>query len=141
MMNSNRKKHYLFYVLPLFLYAGIIFLLSSISHYPEAFPHFFCFDKVIHLIVYYFFGYLAMRIFVSSPGIVLSRYPVIFTILVGILYGISDEWHQYFVPGRCATVYDVFFDFFGVALAAFTYGFVRYKLQFVRIIENRIERV
>jgi VanZ family protein len=136
-----KTKRYLFYILPPFLYAGIIFLLSSISHYPEAIPRFFCFDKVIHLIEYYVFGYLVMRVFADSPVTVPSRHAVVLTIFVGIFYGIGDEWHQSFVPGRFATVYDVIFDSLGVVLAAFTYRFAVQRLYIVRVIEDRIDRL
>jgi len=34
------------------------------------------------------------------------------------LYGISDEFHQYFVPGRYASVGDVAANFFGAFLGS-----------------------
>jgi VanZ family protein len=41
------------------------------------------------------------------------------TLLVSILFAISDEFHQRFVPGRTSLVMDVFIDCFGAAIAAF----------------------
>lgn len=37
-----------------------------------------------------------------------------FTLLVSIAYAVSDEVHQYFVPGRAARLYDVGFDTLGI---------------------------
>jgi len=82
-----------------------------------------------------------MRAFVDSSVTVLSRHTIVLTIFVGIFYGIGDEWHQSFVPGRFATVYDVIFDSLGVVLAAFTYRFAVQRLYIMRVIENRIDRL
>jgi VanZ family protein len=38
---------------------------------------------------------------------------------VSLLYAISDEWHQSFVPGRSAKPMDVVVDMAGVMIAAF----------------------
>lgn len=43
----------------------------------------------------------------------------ILILLVVLLYGISDEFHQGFVPERNATILDVFFDFLGGGLAIY----------------------
>ena len=39
---------------------------------------------------------------------------IYYSILLGCLYAISDEIHQYFIPGRSAEIRDVFIDTFGV---------------------------
>lgn len=38
-------------------------------------------------------------------------------ILICLVYAVSDEIHQYFVPGRFATLRDVGFDMLGVGIA------------------------
>ena len=35
---------------------------------------------------------------------------------ISVLYALSDEVHQYFVPGRAARMYDVGFDTIGIIL-------------------------
>jgi hypothetical protein len=40
----------------------------------------------------------------------------LFAISISVIYGIFDEWHQSFVPGRYASVVDVIFDIAGVGL-------------------------
>ena len=129
----------LVYVLPLFLYMFLIFGLSSISRYPEI-PHWvFNLDKFIHTIEYYILGYLLMRVLVTSPRSVFAGSPAVFAIVFGMLYAISDEWHQSFVPGRYASVYDVLFDILGVVLAAVTYRIVRHRVAWIRRVEDMLE--
>ena len=41
------------------------------------------------------------------------------SLLVGILYAISDEIHQKFVPGRSCQITDVMIDSLGVTLGIF----------------------
>jgi VanZ family protein len=43
------------------------------------------------------------------------------SVLSAGLYGISDEIHQYFVPGRSADVMDVAADFVGAAWGVLLY--------------------
>ena len=38
---------------------------------------------------------------------------------VGVLYGVLDEWHQSFVPGRVVSVADWVADIIGVVLGYF----------------------
>ena len=40
---------------------------------------------------------------------------------LGVLYGVSDEWHQSFVPNRRASAQDVAADGLGVFLGALTW--------------------
>lgn len=39
---------------------------------------------------------------------------ILISILIGVIYAISDELHQYFTLGRCASVLDVLIDSFGI---------------------------
>jgi VanZ family protein len=124
--------HRLYYGGPVFVYAGLIFFLSSQSQFPEEFPSFFAFDKVVHFVEYYIFGWLLYRWF-SSPDWVWGRRGVLLmTLLVGIGYAVGDEWHQSFVPGRDASFFDALFDAAGIAVAAATYPFV-----FIKIFRNK----
>jgi len=134
----NRKR-ILFYVLPAVGYAALIFALSSVSLDIEELGPVFKFDKLLHLLEYYILGYLLMRAFTTSDVPYLAASPVAAAILVGCAYGLSDEIHQAFVPGRDASLMDFLFDAAGVLLATLTYSFVRHQLGPVRALENRIE--
>lgn len=50
------------YWLPFYLYAALIFFLSSLSK-PPLHPPFLFGDKLFHTVEYIFFGYLAARAF------------------------------------------------------------------------------
>ena len=134
----NRKRA-LFYFLPAAGYAALIFALSSMALDMEELGPVLAFDKLLHLAEYCILGYLLMRAFATSGVPVLAASPVAATILAGSVYGLSDEIHQAFVPGRVASLTDLLFDAAGVSLAALTYPYVRYRLGPVRALENRIE--
>jgi VanZ family protein len=114
-------RHGLLYGLPVILYAGLIFLLSSISQFSEEVSPFIDYDKPAHFIEYYLFGILICRWLLNKKNPIVKRHALFLTMLIGICYGVSDEWHQSFVPGRNATIWDVFFDAAGIVAAAFTY--------------------
>ena len=42
-------------------------------------------------------------------------------ILIALMYGISDEFHQSFVPGRATTFADFLLDSTGILFAGFIY--------------------
>ncbi len=65
--------------------------------------------KIAHFVIYAALGgsfYVALR--QTS-----RRYFGIRALLFSLLYAVSDEVHQYFVPGRSAQVSDVLLDFVG----------------------------
>ena len=64
-------------------------------------------DKIVHAGA---FGLLALLIYGSSQNF-------IFAFLLTSLYGLSDEIHQSFVPGRMADGFDWLADTIGAALA------------------------
>jgi len=109
------------YWAPLYLYAGFIFFMSSI---PKPLPRLVIphLDKILHLIEYTIFGLLAARAFKNSHRKSFVENFKILAILAAILYGISDEFHQYFVAIRQFSVADMIADGIGGALGAFYYG-------------------
>lgn len=74
-------------------------------------------DKLAHMAAY---GLLASFMLGacarSSSGYSLRQ--VALVTLLASLYGLSDEWHQSFVPGRSADVLDLLADSLGAALTA-----------------------
>jgi VanZ family protein len=136
---AYRRKRILFYLFPLAGYAGLIFALSSFSLDIKELEPVFKYDKLLHLAEYYVLGFLLVRAFATSHAPFLARRPVLAACVVGTLYGLSDEFHQYFVPGRSADVMDFLFDAAGVILAAGTFSFLRRRLWPLRAVEDRIE--
>ena len=46
---------------------------------------------------------------------------IAFTLAFGIIYGILDEFHEFFVPGRSASGFDVFIDSAGTLFGSLIY--------------------
>ena len=106
---------------PLYLYAGLIFYLSSMPKpLPEiGIPYL---DKALHVCEYALFGLLASRAFKNSSRKAFFENFKILAVLVSIIYGISDEFHQKLVPGRLCSVSDMIADSIGGILGVFVYG-------------------
>jgi VanZ family protein len=133
-MKRSHLCHELTYGVPVLAYAGLIFLLSSVSKFPDVVPSFFGFDKLAHFIEYYFFGCLICRWLLNERPVFASRHAVFLTILLGAFYGISDEWHQSFVPGRDASFWDALFDALAVVVAAVTYPWIVRRIPLFKVL-------
>ncbi|EAU55950.1 VanZ family protein [Mariprofundus ferrooxydans] len=95
----------------LVLYCLLIYALSAQSHLPVPLA-FSGQDKLIHAAAY---AGMSCLFWHSWPG---SRmlYRTAGAVLFCSLYGISDEWHQSFVAGRDASVFDWLADTAGAIL-------------------------
>lgn len=103
------------------VYCGVLFWLSSNSN-PVQPPHWFQHeDKVIHAGLYAVLALLVAgwvnRGGFSWPSWLKLAFPVLFA----LTYGISDEFHQWFVPNRTPDVLDVVADFAGALVAQSAY--------------------
>ncbi len=77
-------------------------------------------DKLLHLVAYGVLGFLVM----GTRRLSLDAFPAGTywkVCLLCALYGILDEYHQSFVPGRNASVYDVCADATGALLGAWLF--------------------
>jgi branched-subunit amino acid transport protein AzlD len=98
------------------LYMGLIFILSSFPP-PMELPAFSFADKLAHLLAY---GVLASLIYLALKKSQVSFHPISIPFLIAFLYGVSDELHQYFVPGRDADPFDAVAN--GVGAFVFALG-------------------
>ena len=116
LVNTKCKggKGILFLWLPAFFYAAFIFYLSSLTHIqplPLSFPGS---DKVIHFFEYLGLAFLMIRALHTEKKLsIRARYLAAF--LLAAAYGASDEFHQYFVPGRDCSGFDLLADTAGSA--------------------------
>lgn len=110
-MNFNRS--YLYLLLP-FLYAAIIFYLSSIPKMPQFVSEQ---DKVIHFIAYALFSALIAYALYKAK---FYSYWVLMLVawFLASVYGISDEYHQRLVPGRSFEIADMYADSLGALLGS-----------------------
>ena len=90
------------------------------------------FDKVAHMILFFGLGVLLHVTFRHSDNLMLRKYAPVFAILVGIVYGITDELHQMYVPGRTSSFDDLVSDSIGIALAQVVFWVVVLKSLFFR---------
>ncbi|MFH1064898.1 MAG: VanZ family protein [Nanoarchaeota archaeon] len=108
-----KLKGFLYYWLPVMIYAGVIFYLSSLSQpLPEGGLEFARKDLVLHALEYFILAALLLRALLFS-GI---RRPYLYSIVLSALYGVSDEVHQLFVSGRVFSNWDMMADAFGACL-------------------------
>ena len=98
-------------------YMAVIFALSS-RRPPEAIVGLGVADSWLHLVEYGGLGLLLSNLFWARRGATTWRVLVPLPVLIGSLYGLSDEWHQSFVPGRDASLADVLADALGCWLGA-----------------------
>ena len=99
-------------------YAAFIFFLSSLPHpLPESIQKYVS-DWILHGVEYGVFGFLLIRALQGSFEKKSLSFLFVTALLLGILYGVSDEWHQHFVPNRHASAHDVAADGLGVFLGA-----------------------
>jgi VanZ family protein len=98
-------------------WAAVIFVLSSFpgSAYPET--HVANADKLVHAVVYGLLGALITRGFLRGTGLRLASAAAL-AISLATVYGMSDELHQRFVPGRNSDWHDVAADAVGALLGA-----------------------
>jgi VanZ family protein len=99
--------------LPALAWAAAIYALSSQPRVPA--PDIANFDKVAHFGAY---GLLGVLLAFAAER---SRLPLLAAVVLGVLYGASDEIHQMYVPGRSPDVLDWAADAAGVVTACFLY--------------------
>lgn len=101
---------------PALLWAALIFTLSSRSRVPG--PDFPNSDKVAH------FGAYAILGLALAYGAARSGAAPLWMIVLGSLYGASDEVHQSFVPGRSPDVADWVADSAGAIVGVLAFQLI-----------------
>jgi VanZ family protein len=95
------------------LWAGLLFLASSRSNTGVAgrIP-----DWLTHGTAYLVLGVLLLRALGGGTGPPFATRAPLLAVLLATLYGVSDEWHQSFVPGRDSSAADVAKDAAGATV-------------------------
>jgi VanZ family protein len=102
--------------LPALLWASLIFFLSAQPVLPKTGPSIPHADKLAHLVMYAILGFLTTRALRRAHNLPLQT-AIPLAILIGALYGASDEWHQSFIPPRTPDMADWIADVTGTTLA------------------------
>lgn len=112
-----RLRRFVVFVLPILLYAGVIFHLSSRPmRLPVRVRHL---DKLVHFAEYAGLGLLVGR---ALTGYGVERRRALWTgVALGTVYGLSDEIHQRFTPHRSFEISDLVADFLGSSAGAWVW--------------------
>jgi VanZ family protein len=101
------------------LYAGGIFVASSLSHPPLVstwtLPHI---DKLYHIIEYGGLTLVLIRALSLTCATRPSTSIVFWAAILVVVYGASDEFHQAFTAHRMMSVYDLLADATGAGVVA-----------------------
>ena len=113
------EKHYKISFILTLLIAIAIFYISTLTFLPGK-P---VFDIKPYLYHFFAFFFLCLFLLVSLVQGKINKSLFFISIIISILYGISDEFHQLFVPGRSCSFADVMLDTSGILFASFLYAF------------------
>lgn len=111
-MPTKRAISFLKHWLPVLCVMGVIFYASNTpgKDIPPLFPYQ---DIIFHFSVYLALSFLFSRALRKTKTNLLLAKIFIFAVVFTVIYGISDEFHQVFVPGRSASAFDVLIDTLG----------------------------
>jgi VanZ family protein len=97
------------------LYTGFIFYISSM---PTPFPNVKVDLSILHVPMFFMLSYLVARAVSASTGSG-KRTTIAAAIAFTVAYGVFDELHQLYVPGRTFSCLDIGFDALGGGLIVF----------------------
>jgi VanZ family protein len=106
------------YWLPVVAWMIVIFLLSSrhsVTVSPEYFLN-FVFFKTLHIIEYAILFTLTTRALYRGGAGMMGRDVYVWAFIMTLVYAMSDELHQQFVPSRQGHLRDVIIDGVGAGL-------------------------
>ncbi|MBI5019209.1 VanZ family protein [Candidatus Gottesmanbacteria bacterium] len=117
-LNINVSTPVWVYWLPVVCWMAVIFFLSSrhsVTVSPEYFWN-FMFFKTLHIIEYAVLFTLTLRATHRSGGTSMKKSAYLRAYIITVLYAMTDEIHQQFVPSRQGAVRDVIIDAIGAGV-------------------------
>lgn len=111
------------YWLPVLAYCGLIFLLSSPAG-PANTSTGLLNNKILHVAEYSILGFLMARALLGLNSRHSRQSVLVLAVMLSALYGLSDEIHQAFTPGRSANLGDVMADGLGALIGVCSYWWV-----------------
>ncbi len=111
---------------PVILYMAAIFVVSGQQHVSLGGRLTFSdSDKLLHACAYFGLALVAYRAAAMVP-LTLRLDPAVVGMIISALYGVTDEFHQHFVPGRSTDVFDLLADAAGALIAMLTIKLIRH---------------
>lgn len=132
-MNLNNKNIRIISLLQWILVSYIIYYFSSQSRIEFVPSEIWNYDKIVHFFVFLFYGFstgLMLYINLYLKGKLNTI--LILTLLIGLIFGASDEIHQRFTPGRNSDFFDFLADFLGVLVSVILFRLIlnKFKIHF-----------
>lgn len=123
LMEKSKAK----YFFPVIFWAVIMMIASSIPNLGAPPINFTFVDKVEHFVEYGILGFLLALAFVKSrpnPALLVA-------LLICAGYGIIDEIHQLFIPGRFCDPFDAAADILGSAAGIYLYSRLKNRIGYL----------
>lgn len=108
-------------IIPMILVMGIIFFLSHRPGDSFDLPSIVNIDKLLHCLVYAVLGTCACYAVPIEWWERKSRKVMFGVIMFCLFYGVTDEVHQWFIPGRYPSGADLIADLVGGSIAVLGY--------------------
>lgn len=105
------------FTLPFLIVATSVLIMSSLNDIPDLNKVFVGFDKLLHLIIYFFYGISIQVMIIGNFPHHRTIYQILMTLLSGIVLAATDEYYQSFQPERYSDIYDFAADTFGILLS------------------------
>lgn len=127
MITEKKIISFLQFQLPLIAWCVFVYTASSIpsKNIPALGANV---DKIIHFGVYGVLCWLAHVAFHHQQNIALRRYSLLAAVAFTVIFGLSDEFHQLYTPGRSAELLDIAADTFGGVV----YSAIYFRFRFYR---------
>ncbi len=119
---SKTNNYNWIYWLPALIWAALIFCLSHQSRLPAL--GYGVSDSMVHLGEYFIFSLTLVWGSTSGFKRAMGTQESGLILLIAVLYGFSDEYHQSFILGRNSTIEDVVADGLGALMGVFGSWFV-----------------
>ncbi len=126
----ERKKILLIYI-PLAVYWTLLLVGTSLP--ADSVPGFGIGDKLLH-----FFAYFVLTVLLSLTLLMQNKYHflkekyILFSIIIASVYGLLDEIHQSYIPGRSNDILDWIADTLGAITAVLLLDFMMRKMGYFK---------
>ena len=125
MDNKKSNRIRLFTSLPLVILSAAIVIASHQPHIELPDFNIMSFDKVLHLGAYLVWGTFFIISYLGNSSKPEKGQAVKYLLVLGLLFGISDEIHQFFIPGRSCDAFDLIADMLGILISTSFYGIIK----------------
>ena len=126
------------FIAPAIIASIAIFLVSQMQHPPMINFGIEWNDKLLHIIAYFFYGLSLIVLFLGGFVNIHVKRAILFVLIFGALFAVSDEIHQAFVPGRTSDVFDWLADCIGISISLTLINMVNKIIQKLKLNFSRL---